>query len=198
MTTQYDYKQIVKGAREIIEAEPNKSAAELAQLVSEQMIYPNRSNEKMIKEMLFHVSAALELVLAHPNSLDGVLSRKLEEKVLERHQQLLADPQLFAEKSVLFIAHSMSQLLQMKEQVGDIDATTWRGLGDQMIENPELQGSLSEKSIEEFGEIFMNIRNMTPQDGFAYIVDNISPEHNTSLYNDISVAPKASTQAAKL
>lgn len=196
MPTEHDYKEIIKNAREMIDAAPDKSAKELSDMISEQMIYPNRSNEKLIEELLFHLHAAFQLVLAHPNSLDGVLARKLEEKVTERHQQLLVDPELLAKNSVLSLAQSMAQLLEM----GDVDIGAWRGIGDQIIENSEFKKSLSKKSIEEFGEIFMNIRTMESQDGFAYIVENISPDKNPSLYDDITAIGKASTptQAVKL
>lgn len=200
MPTQHEYKEMIKNARDMVDEYPNKSAEELSALVAEEMIYPNRSNEKLVKELLFHMNTALQLALDHPNSLDGVLARKLEEKVTERHQQLLADPQLLAENSVFSLAQSMAQLLEM----GEVNVSTWREYGDKIIESSEFNKKCSEKSLEEFSEVFMNIRTMEAQDGFAYIVENVSPDKNPSLYNDIteigkgSISNEATPQAAKL
>lgn len=182
MSMEQNFKEAIRSARELVAYFPEKPPTELIEMTAQEMLYPNRSNEKFVNEAMFNISNAIELVVAHPNSLDGVLARKLEEKTSAHHQELLANPQLLAELAVGAFAHQIGQWLDM----GKYDINTWRGFGDKFIESPEFKEKISGKAAEEFGEVFMSVWGMEPQDGYAYFMENVTEEKTPALYGTMA------------
>lgn len=196
MSTEQSAKEMIKSARQLVQELPNKSAEEIAQIVRDEMMYPNRSNEGYVNYMFNSLSSALQLVVDHPNSLDGVLARKLEEKIDVQKQELLNDPQLLAQVSSYALAHVIAQFLES----GHHSREAWRGFGDQIIAHPEFKEKMAagdaNAAVEEFGELFMGAWGMDAQDGFAYAMENITPEKCPNLFASLSMHTQNATKSS--
>lgn len=192
MSSEQNYKDTIKSARDMVEQFPGQSAAELTEMTAQEILYPNRSNEKYVNEALIHIRNAIELVIDHPNSLDGILARKLEQRASEHHQNLLANPQLLAELTVSSFAHQISQLLDQ----GPFTIENWRNFGDKFIDHPAFKDKLSGNASDEFAEIFMSVHGMKSQDAFVYFMENVTEEKSPALYSGITAVSTDQKQSA--
>lgn len=192
MSTEQSAKELIKSARELVKELPNKSAEEIAKIATDEMVYPNRSNEGYVAYMSNSILSALQLVIDHPNSLDGILARKLEEKIDVQKQELLNDPQLLAQVSSYAIALVITQFLES----GNHSREEWRNFGDQIIAHPEFKEKISGDAVEEFGDLFMGAWGMEAQDGFAYTMENINPEKSPNLLTSLSTHTKEVTKSS--
>lgn len=192
MSTEQSTKELIQSARQLVQELPNKSAEEIAKIVRDEMMYPNRSNEGYVNYMFHSLSSALQLVVDHPNSLDGVLARKLEEKINVQKQEVLNDPQLLAQVSSYALALVITQFLES----GHHSREAWRGFGDQIIAHPEFKEKIADAAVEEFGELFMGAWGMDAQDGFAYAMENITPEKCPNLFTSLSMHTQNATKSS--
>lgn len=94
------------------------------------------------------------------------------------------------------LAHVIAQFLES----GHHSREAWRGFGDQIIAHPEFKEKMvagdANVAVEEFGELFMGAWVMDAQDGFAYAMENITPEKCPNLFASLSMHTQNATKSS--
>jgi len=186
-------KNLLDQARLYAEKFPNNTAEEIVKIVAEKEIYSNRANEELVMAGMELTKNAISLVQNHPNTLDGILLRKLDETYNAFVLRVQQDPEWGTKMAIAGIASLFVDLL---EKFGD-DSEIWRASGERLVVG-YTQQNYSPKAVEQLANMFMQLPGKSSEEAFAYIVEEVSVEKNPELHAEIYKSQEKVTNDSNL